>query len=340
MRVLFTGMASSHCKKPDNVTFFGVLSDVVSEFAEVVWDSPKLSWTKKDLDKFDLVVFGFTPPTALSANKIYGAMHLLGLMFHSPKLRLVVDSSQVWQYKNSIQAVKRDVSTLFSKFYSRRYDYRRAQSEDSRKYIDLAAEHMGSDVWPKIYYPELPWSNKSEVGKSLGFGSVENMIGVNLDSFLLLPEPQGGSERTNFWSVSNAKGSWYGTVKQSLRATSLDMLDISSKSFKDDSSVLSTIRSSLGLIVPPQERTTGTWWSYRYIQGMNSNTPIVTLWQSSQKLGESWAYLAYQIEDMSAGQRVAVAQNQLELYKKAIPTKDEIINLLRNDMVDSKKERI
>lgn len=337
MRVLFTGMASSHCKKPDNVTFFGVLSDVVSEFAEVVWDSPKLSWTEKDLDKFDLVVFGFTPPTALSANKIYGAMHLLGLMFHSPKLRLVVDSSQVWQYKNSIQAVKRDVSTLFSKFYSRRYDYRRAQSEDSRKYIDLAATHMGSDIWPKIYYPELPWSTKNEVSRALGFGSIEKMIGVNLDSFLLLPEPQGLSGESNFWSVSTTKGSWYRTVEQSLRSTSLD---ISKNSSKDDNAILSTIRSSLGLIVPPQERNTGTWWSYRYVQGMNSNTPIVTLWQSSQKLGESWAYLAYQIEDMSPDERVVVAQNQLELYKNAIPTKDEIINLLRNDMVDSKKERI
>jgi hypothetical protein len=199
---------------------------------------------------------------------------------------------------------------------------------------------MGTDVWPKIYYPELPWSTKSEVAKSLGFGSVEKMVGVNIDSFLLLPEPQGVSERTNFWSVSTAKGSWYETVKQSLRATSLDMLDISNKSFKNDNAVLSTIRSSLGLIVPPQERTTGTWWSYRYIQGMNSNTPIVTLWQSSQRLGESWAYLAYQIEDMSTDKRVTVAQNQLELYKKAIPTKNEIVNLLKNDMIDSKKERI
>ena len=337
MKVLFTGMASSHCKKPDNVTFFSALSDVVSEFAEVIWDSPKLSWTEEDLNKFDLIVFGLTPPTALSANKIYGAMHVLGLMFHSPKLRLVVDSSQVWQYKNSIESVKRDVSTLFSKFYSKRYDYRRAQSEESRKYIDLAASYMGSEAWPKIYYPELPWSTKHKVQKSLGFGSLKNMIGINLDSFLLLPEPRGAAERPSLWSVTTTKGSWYRTVEQSLRATPLDL---SKNSSKDDGTTLSAIRSSLGLIVPPQERTTGTWWSYRYIQGMNSNTPIVTLWQDSQKLGKDWAYLAYQIEDMSINKRVAIAQNQLELYRTAIPTKDEIVDLLKNDMVDSNKERI
>ena len=66
MKVLFTGMGSHHCSRPSNVTFFSVLADAVSEHADVIWASPNLSWTKKDLEQFDAIVFGFIAPTSLS----------------------------------------------------------------------------------------------------------------------------------------------------------------------------------------------------------------------------------------------------------------------------------
>lgn len=337
MKILFTGTASSHCKAPSNVTFFGLLSKAVSEFSEVVWAAPKLSWTEKDLEEFDVIIFGLTPPTSLSANKIYGAMHLLGMMYNSPKLRIVVDSQQMWQYKNSVEAIKRDVNTLFSPFFSKKYGYFEAKADSGRKYIELASTKLKSESTPVIYYPALPWSSNDRVSSTLGFASANKIKGLNLDSLLLLPEPYSEGGRSNFWSVEDTKRSWYTELKPTLTFSETDVR--SSKSL-DDKSAASIIRSSAGLIVPPQERKTGTWWSYRYVQALNSHTPVATLWQESRSLDHSWAYLPYQIEEMSESQRGELARAQLESYQQAIKPKNIIIEEIQQNLISLAGERI
>lgn len=337
MKVLFTGMASSHCTRPSNVTFFRTLSDVISEFAEVTWAAPKLSWTKEDVDAFDVIIFGLTPPTALGANKIYGAMHLLGMMYHSHKLRLVVDSPQMWQYKNSLEAIKRDVSYLFSPFYSKRVGYSQLKRGEGKKYIELAASYIASGEWPETYYPSLPWNTDQKVAESLGFLPSNRLTGLNLDSFLILPEPLSASSRSNLWSVEDAKRTWFSTAKKALRHPEID---VKSSKLIDDMTASNLIRQSVGLIVPPQDRKTGTWWSYRAIQALNSGTPVVTQWQESQHLDLSWAQLAYQVEDMGEAERRSLSRDQLESYLGSIKAKTVIIEELRQEMIESSKERI
>lgn len=337
MKVLFTGTASSHCKAPSTTTFFGLLAKAVSEFAEVVWAAPKLSWTKKDLEEFDVIIFGFTPPTSLSANKIYGAMHLLGMMYDSPKLRLVVDSQQVWQYKNSVEAVKRDVNTLFSSFFSKKYGYFEAKSETGRKYIEIASSKLNSGETPVMYYPSLPWSSDEKVASILGFPSRGRVVGLNLDSLLLLPEPYSLGARSNVWAVEDTKRTWYKNLKPTL---TMPEVDVRSSKTLDDKSAAASIRSSIGLIVPPQDRKTGTWWSYRYAQALNSHTPIATLWQESRALDSSWAQLPYQIEELSESQRGDLSRAQLESYQAAIKPKSAIIQELRQNLLSLAKERI
>jgi hypothetical protein len=117
MKILFTGMGSSHCKKTDNASFFSSLADGYSELAEVVWSAPKITWSRADLESFDLVFLGFMPITSKSANHLYGALHVLNLLYESPKLRLVVDNPQIWQYKNSISSFRRAPEQIFTDFY-------------------------------------------------------------------------------------------------------------------------------------------------------------------------------------------------------------------------------
>lgn len=336
MKVLFTGTSSAHCSKPSNVGFFSLLSEVVSEFAEVTWAAPKLSWTKETLESFDYIFLGVTPPTALSANKVYGAFHVLGLMYHSPKLRLVVDSQQVWQYKNSIEAVKRSSNTLFSSFYSKRNGYTDAQG-DAGKQIRLACEYMSSGYWPTTYVPVLPWGSTESVSTSLGFIPKDRIYGVNLDSLTIMPEPYTVSTRSNTWSVEDKSRAWFKNLESSL---SYETVDVRLGRKTTDLDSLNTIRSSVGLIVPPQDRKTGTWWSYKYVQALNSNTPIVTLWQESSKLGPAWSHLAYQIEDMTDMERRNLAKDQLDSYQSLIKTKSRIIEDIRNEMLESSQERI
>jgi hypothetical protein len=333
MKVLFTGMASSHCHPRENVSFFGTLAEAVGEFAEVTWATPKISWTKSDLEKFDFIFLGFIPPTAMSANKIYGAMHVLGLMFDSPKLRLVADSQQIWQYKNSINHIKKDVSRLFDRFYSKRAEYKRAK--DSLKYtkIEVAAEKLDSSVWPITYYPALPWTESAVAARSLGFSLEKRLVGLNLDSMLINPEPIDMSEKAPFWSVVPSDGKWLKKVDPFIFRPLIQTV-------VHDETSLKTIKDSLGLLVPPQDRNLGTWWNYRYIQALNSNTPIVTDWTTIRDFDPSWSYLAYQIEEMSPLERLSVAKNQLESYRSSIKTKNQSIDSLREAILDLSLERI
>jgi hypothetical protein len=333
MKVLFTGMASSHCHPRENVSFFGILAKAVGEFAEVVWATPKISWTKSQLDEFDFVFLGFIPPTAMSANKIYGAMHVLGLMFDSPRLRLVADSQQIWQYKNSINHIKKDVSKLFDNFYSKRAEYSRAKESLGRSQIEIAAQKLDSSVWPITYYPALPWTESAVAARSLGFSLEKRLIGLNLDSMLLNPEPQDVSDKSPFWSVVPSDGKWLKKVDPFIKYPL-------AQTVVHDETSLKTIKDSLGLLVPPQDRNLGTWWNYRYIQALNSNTPIVTDWTTIRDFDPSWSYLAYQIEEMSPLERLSVARNQLESYRSSIKPKNQSISSLRESILDLSLERI
>lgn len=337
MKILFTGMASSHGSPNGNVSFFNTIAKAVDSYADITWSAPKLSWTKSELDQFDLIFFGLIPPTALSANKIYGAMHVLGMMFHSPKLRLVVDGQQIWQYKNSIELVKRDVSSLYTSFYSKRTDYSVAREEPNRKYIDLASKYFESEVWPTTYYPNLPWTSNDKAVSALGFGTPESFVGVNLDSLLLDTEPYTASSRRDFWTVDDHKGIWVKKLSRSLRNP---VEPIKSSRLLSDTDAISAMRSSIGMLVAPQERGVGTWWTYRYIQALNSNTPVVTDWTDTVSYDPCWSYLAYQIEDMSEPERRGLARDQLETYQTSLKSKNRTIEGFKDTILELDSERI
>jgi hypothetical protein len=333
MRILFTGMASSHCTKPKNTSFFVALSDLASEFAEVVWDSPKFSWTREDLDKFDYIFFGLTPPTSLSANKLYPALNLLSQMFTSPKLILVADGAQMWQYKNSFEALKRDYQILLGSFYSKRAEYSRAVANP--KFLETLVAHMTDSPWPKTIYPRLPWGSSQKVKTLLSFIPENRIVGVNLDSTLIGPElPRIG--RSDYWAAENMKSSWLEKVEAGL---SFPISPNKPKRSATDEGILANIENSVGLIIPPQDREVGTWWNYTLFQALNSGTPVVTQWQDTIAFDQSWGKLGYQIEDMTPAERASIAAQQRYSYLAAIPTKLESQEHLRNLLIESNLER-
>lgn len=334
MKILMTGMGSHHCKRPENTSFFTVLADALESYAEVIWMSPKFSWTKEDLDQFDLIVFGFIPPTSLSANKLYGAMRVLSLMFDSPKLKLVVDSPQVWQYKNSLAAVIRDPMVLLSRAYERRESYNLAKQQAS--VLKDAATAMGSGVWPEILYPSLPWNSDEAVADALRFVDASQITGINLDALLIEAEPQRLGRR-DVWAAENQKSSWIDSIAKTI-ALPMEPTKVGRKT--DDKYAYEIIRDSVGLLLPPQERNSITWWNYRLIQAMNTGTPIATYWPATQGFDQSWSMLAYQIEDMTPAQRNSLAIKQRESYLNAVSSADDVLKILKEVMLSSNKERI
>lgn len=334
MKILFTGMGSHHCKRPANTSFFTVLADALSTFADVVWMSPDINWSLADVDKFDLVVFGFMPPTSLSANKIYGAMNVLALMFDSPKLKIVIDSPQTWQYKNSISAVTRDPELLLNRSYEKREGY--SLIKKNVGILDRAAAHMLVSPWPEILYPSLPWNSVDTVASALKFVDTSALTPINLDSLLLKPElPRIG--RKDFWSIENPKNSWVDSLS---KVTSFPKTPTKLGRKTDDAYALNVVQESMGLLIPPQERNMLTWWNYRLIQAINTQTPVVTYWPATQKYDHSWSMIAYQVEDMSPSERQHLAARQRDSYLSGIHTVDETLQTLKQNLIDSTKERI
>lgn len=327
-------MASSHCSLKGNTSFFSTLYSVLDEAAEVTICEPKLSWTRSDLQKYDAIIVGLTPPTSLTANKIYGALHVLDLMYESPKLRLVVDGPQVWQFKNSIESFKRSPLQIFGPMYVARKDYTLAM-ETQMDSIKSIADKMQHLAWPLTYVPLLPWGSTESVSESLGFIPEDRLIGINLDSFLLNKTiPHIG--RKDRWAVENIKSKWWSKTSATVRFPSNS---VAPKKRSDDEYALALMQDSAAVAIPPQDRKTGTWWTYRYIQALNTSTPIATLWQDSGKLGEPWSILAYQIEDLEPYERQHLADTQFRSYLASVPSKEEVLKTITEDLIDSTKER-
>lgn len=343
MKILFTGMTSAHTTPhtSDNKTFFGMLSSLISEYfpdSSVEIKSPGINWTKKDLDKYDLVFVGIVPPTSLSANKIYGALNIIDTLYDSPKLRLVLDYPQLWQFKASLNSIVRDPESLIGSFYSKRQDYFLVNNRQSLEKFARVCGKLLSGQWPTTIYPRLPWKKDSDVYKALGLVADRNFVGLNLDSFFATDNEPDLFKTTNpIWAIDNDKTSWSKAISEVLTHPTTKMRP--SKKHNDiDVSVL--MGSSTGSLISPQDRGGGTWWSYRYMQSLNVFTPVVSDWKETHRIGESWSFLAYQVEDMTLHDRIELAKRQKDSYINSISSKQEVLEEIKNLLVNIKIKEV
>jgi hypothetical protein len=337
MKILFTGMGSSHCKPPVNVSFFSALAMGYEEFAEVTWAPPSTEWTRNDLENFDLILFGYIPPTSKSANFIYGALHLLNLMYESPKLRVVVDNPQVWQYKNSISSFKRNPDQVFSDFYKTKINFSEANAARIRNSVGMLVEKLHSVVWPITLVPQLPWDSRDAIQEKVDFIPGERLVLLNPDS-LLLKDPSPRKTASSKWAVENIKSSWWTKLEPTLRMPAAPLLKNRVRGTDTEASL--TMSTSMAVALGPQDRKVGTWWSYRYVQALNTSTPVATMWQATLDFEPSWGVLPYQLEDADDGLRSQISLAQRKSYETSIPSKTEFLKTLQALMLDLPKERI
>ena len=326
MKVLVTGMASSHTKPSTTTSFFGTLVEAIESFATVEWAPPSVNWTKDFLNQYDSIIVGMVPPTNIGANKVYGAMHTINLMYESPKLRLVVDEPQLWQFKSSLAAVDRNVDSLFSSFYVKRREFNVASIKDNKRSIQSAATKLLNKPWPKTIYPDMPWKSIESVSQFISPKSPYRLYGINLDSFLIT-EPTPSNYCSDIWVTDRADSDW---AKKLQKLLSKPIYPLKSYSKEDEEMISNRLVSSYGLLVAPKDRNVGTWWSYRYIQAMNALVPVVSDWQETGKLSSSWYILGSTIEDATPEERLRIAINQRKDYLNAIPSKTEAIETLKS----------
>jgi len=332
MKILFTGMASHHTQSAEAHNFVTGVGRLAADFAEVHWSAPKMEWSKKDFEEYDIVFVGVCPPSALSANKAYGALHTINLLWDSDKLRLVADYAQLWQYKASFKRALSDPAKgLFPSGYSRRLQYSLASKQQDG--VVAGVDKLVNQPWPKTIFPELPWQSTSEISKKIGFDLDSSLVGLNVDNLYLTnsDSPSEYFERENRWLTQDEKNPWTKTLLKTVRFPHEDLR----RARRDDYLAQQMMQSSLGLLISPEQRNSGVWWSKRIPQALRTGTPIVTDWKETQGFHWSWVKLAYQVEDMSPAERSALADWQLKSYIEAIDNEDSL-KLKFSDILFSK----
>jgi hypothetical protein len=327
-KIFITGMSAQHASPSSNqknLNFAGVVSSVIGASGhEVTWASPSVYMTKESLDAYDVVLVGVCPITSVGANRVYGALSVISLLWGSNKLRLFVDGPSQSQIEVSLKSSLSNPQSIVKSFFSYRKEYSNVSSDlDIQSRIMNGIELLLNEDWVTTIVPSLPWTQFEHI--KLSKNAKSNLELVNLDAHLIINQPTS-NEKAEKWCVDSYSSKWSKSVVSSLTLPHSPMKW--SKGWTDEQ-VMSQVSRSVGAIISPDQRD-GTWWSYRYIQALNSNTPIVTDWKDSQSLGFEWTILASSIESMSQQKKDLLATAQKELYVASIDSKKKSTDKLKN----------
>jgi hypothetical protein len=321
-KILITGMSASQASLKANrrtLSFAGVMHDVLVESGhDVDMKDPGTDWSIDDLEKYDAVIVGVSPITSLSANKAYGALNVIDILWEDPRLRLLIDAPHPAQISASLRSVTSNPSNLIKPFYSYRQGYQLAATKSVSRRLLGVTERLLNEAWPETLYPSLPWRKHNLVADELPQKVEGSLTGLNLDSFLVSETaPKEPEERVNKWAADSPTSSWTRKVQKTLAFPVSGMRHTKGN---DDGYAADQISRSVGSLISPHRD--GTWWTYRYIQSLSLGVPVATDWKESQVIGESWSVLAAAVEHMSAGQRRDLAWDQLRDYMSVIPRRE------------------
>jgi hypothetical protein len=281
--------------------------------------------TKETLNEFDVVVVGVSPITSMGANRVYGALNVIQTMWGSDKLTLFVDTPTPSQIEVSLKSVINNPKSLTKSFFSYRKEYSNVVAD--KKLLDSAFDAVNllyKEDWQKTVYAKLPWKSLDSV--KMAPNLKKNLVGLNLDSYVISDSSAGEEERIQKWVYDSSESPWYKSQVQFLKLPTLPM-KINRGS--TDYDVITQLQRSLGALISPDRRD-GTAWSYRYVQALNTQTPIITEWKESGVLGDAWSVLAYSIEEMSQSRRDLVSLAQKESYLANIPDKKTALKNLES----------
>jgi hypothetical protein len=321
-KILITGMSAAQASLNSNkrsLAFAGVLHKVLTESGhDVVMRDPKVDWTLEDLEEYSAVIVGVSPITSLSANKAYGALNVIDLLWEDSRLRLLIDAPHPAQISASLRSVTTNPSNLIKPFFAYRQGYQLASNESVSRRLLGVTERLLNEAWPETIYPSLPWRKQDLVSQELPAKVEGSLTGLNLDSFLV-PEqaPKQTYERIDKWAADSSTSAWTRKIQKTLAFPVSPMRHTKGDT---DVQVGEQISRSVGALISPHRD--GTWWTYRYIQSLGLGVPVATDWKESQVIGESWSVLAAAVEHLSEGQRRELAWDQLRDYMDAIPRRE------------------
>lgn len=311
-----------------NLSFAGLINMALTDAGhEVVWASPSVYMSIDTLNEFDAVVVGVSPITSMGANRVYGALNVIQTMWGSDKLTLFVDTPTPSQIEVSLKSVINNPDSLTKSFFSYRKEYSNVVAD--KKLLDSAFNAVNllyKEDWQKTIYAKLPWKSLDSI--KMAPNAKRNLIGLNLDSYVISDLNAEEEHRVQKWVYDSSESTWYKSQVQFLK---LPTSPIKINRGSTDSDVIIQLLRSIGVLISPDRRD-GTAWSYRYVQALNTKTPIITEWKESGVLGDAWSVLAYSIEEMSQSRRDLVSLAQKESYLANIPDKKTALKNLESTL--------
>lgn len=297
-----------------NLGFSGLVNKVLTEMGhEVTWKSPSIYITDDELNRFDSVIVGVAPLTSLSSDRVFGALSIINKLWSSDKLSILLDSPTPSQISSSINSLVNNPESFSKPFFSYRKEYSSVVSDKNYlNWLFSTVKILKDEPWVNTFYPKLPWRMSGDI--KLPFNAKNNLHAVNLDSFIIRNTPS--SEKRDFW-LYDSKSKWFEEISSSIKMPRHRMKESKSQG---DEYVSSKLCSSIGSLISPDSRD-GTYWNYRYVQSMNSGTPVITEWKESGFIGEPWMAMAPSIEEMSQENRDQLSAHQASIYLDNVGTK-------------------
>jgi hypothetical protein len=329
-KVLISGMTASQSSfsfSSKNFSFAGAISKVLSDSGVVVdWIDPSCNWTLESVKDYDVILLGVAPVLSLTANKPYGILSLIDLLKNDDRLVLFIDAPESGKLHASLRAVARDEKALFKSLYSNRKEYAIATgNKETMSRILRSTDFLTNHDWPKTLYPMLPWSEQTLVAPGVPSNISNSTIGVNLDAAYITNSLKINDTRVNRWAADSTKSKWTTSIEMQLSYPTVAM---KMQRTWTDKEVVANIGESIGALIGPQNDKV-VWWSPRFVQSMNSVTPIATEWRLSSVLGDAWTHLAVGIEQMSPIDRYELAVAQRRQYLSKMQSATDLASALR-----------
>lgn len=333
-KILITGMTSPQSSRRLNARslfFSGAIEKILEKSGHhVEWQNLTIEMSKKDVDMYDVVILGVAPALSVTANKAYGVLNMLDVLWADERLKILIDTPTPSSITANLRAIRKDASRLFSEFYYARKQYEATVLNlKARSRVLSAIDLMAEEKWPEILYPRTPWTDIDAIASKLPQGARESVTGVCVDSYFL---PQRASAPSwpvhNTWAVDTKSTKWAASTISSLRFPHVTM---KARRMSDDDAVSKMISSSFGALISPNNDGSLSW-SSRWAQAMNAGTPIASDWKLTSKIGKSWSYLAAGIEEMSMVDRYELSLFQMIDYENAIPQPQEVLHTLETKL--------
>jgi hypothetical protein len=326
MKVLVTGSTAQQASKlhaERTPTFANLLVRTFqSAGVDATHMDPNIHWDEDFLKEFDLVVVGIAPTTSITANKIYPAFITAEKARKLGNLSLMIDAPESFKIPPSLRAWA-DSDTTFKSFYDKRKNYLDVvENTELRAQVEGFVSYLSQEEWPTTFYPTFPWSDKKTLVKNLPSLREENLVGVSVDSYVLLQPPKIKnlySTEEEYWTCDSMNPYGKNEAKKLIKK----VVPTKEAAMESENQTLIRIRESIGTLIATY-RNNESWWSPVLSQSLSQGVPVCHDWKYTGYLGEEWSHLATTIETMNITERDELAYTQKQSYLSRLPHQDEI----------------